>query len=104
MEIKFKTKCRFLTAQQNEEESFFIVGEQMMARTPKPLPLAPNKDALKIWTAAPTAQSVVMIYSSQILLFGAEFTQVYATHAGRGVKPDQHAVRIETKEGERSGN
>ena len=57
-----------------------------MARTPKPLPLAPNKDALKIWTAAPTAQSVVMIYSSQILLFGAEFTQVYATHAGRGVK------------------
>ena len=69
----------------------------MMARTPKPLPVVPNKDALKILTAAPTAQSVVMIYSSQILLFGAEFTQVYATHAGRGVKPDQHEIRIETK-------
>ena len=76
----------------------------MMARTPKPLPVVPNKDALKILTAAPTAQSVVMIYSSQILLFGAEFTQVCATHAGRGVKPDQHAIRIETKEGDRSGN
>ena len=37
-------------------------------------------------------------YSSQILLFGAEFTQVYAERAGRGVKPDQYAVRVETKE------
>jgi len=37
-------------------------------------------------------------YSSQILLFGAEFTQVYASHAGRGLKPAKYAVRIETKE------
>jgi membrane protein len=37
-------------------------------------------------------------YSSQILLFGAEFTQVYANRAGRGVAPDEHAVRLETKE------
>src|SRR5207248_4343109 len=35
-------------------------------------------------------------YSSQILLFGAEFTQVYADRAGGGVKPDEYAVRIET--------
>src|SRR5437764_5634555 len=40
-------------------------------------------------------------YSSQILLFGAEFTQVYADRAGGGVKPDEHAVRVETKESER---
>src|SRR6184192_1130733 len=40
-------------------------------------------------------------YSSQILLFGAEFTQVYADRAGGGVKPDEYAVRIETKETER---
>jgi membrane protein len=40
-------------------------------------------------------------YSSQILLFGAEFTQVYADRAGRGVRPDKYAVRIETKEVER---
>ena len=36
-------------------------------------------------------------YSAQILLFGAEFTQVYAEHAGRGAKPSEHAVRLETK-------
>ncbi|HEY3602374.1 MAG TPA: YihY/virulence factor BrkB family protein, partial [Chthoniobacterales bacterium] len=37
-------------------------------------------------------------YSSQILLFGAEFTQVYACQAGRGAKPDDRAMRVETKE------
>ena len=42
-------------------------------------------------------------YSSQILLFGAEFTQVYACQAGRGVEPDEHAIRLETKEIERPG-
>src|SRR5438552_3525140 len=36
-------------------------------------------------------------YSSQILLFGAEFTQVYACRAGRGIKPDEHAIRVESK-------
>jgi len=40
-------------------------------------------------------------YSSQILLFGAEFTQVYAERAGRGAKPDEYAVRVQTKEVER---
>jgi len=37
-------------------------------------------------------------YSSQILLFGAEFTQVYASRAGRALKPTKYAIRIETKE------
>jgi len=37
-------------------------------------------------------------YSSQILLFGAEFTQVYACRAGRGIKPGEHAIRVESKE------
>src|SRR5438874_1003064 len=37
-------------------------------------------------------------YSSQILLFGAEFTQVYATEFGARIKPDKFAVRIEHKE------
>jgi membrane protein len=40
-------------------------------------------------------------YSSQILLFGAEFTQVYAERAGRGAKPDEYAVRVQTKQVER---
>src|SRR5204862_2329163 len=41
-------------------------------------------------------------YSSQILLFGAEFTQVYAERAGRGAKPAKYAVRVEQKEIESS--
>lgn len=31
-------------------------------------------------------------YSSQILLFGAEFTQVYAKHTGMEIRPNQNAV------------
>jgi membrane protein len=37
-------------------------------------------------------------YSSQILLFGAEFTQVFANQAGRRVQPSKHAVVIEATE------
>ncbi|PYI89429.1 MAG: ribonuclease BN [Verrucomicrobia bacterium] len=37
-------------------------------------------------------------YSSQILLFGTEFTQVYASRAGRCIKPDEYAIRVENKE------
>jgi membrane protein len=37
-------------------------------------------------------------YSSQILLFGAEFTQVYSDRSGREVKPSEYAVRVQTKE------
>jgi membrane protein len=40
-------------------------------------------------------------YSSQILLFGAEFTQVYAARAGRELKPNEYAVRIVTQKFER---
>ena len=40
-------------------------------------------------------------YSSQILLFGAEFTQVYADRAGREVRPDEYAVPVQTKEAEK---
>jgi membrane protein len=37
-------------------------------------------------------------YSSQILLFGAEFTQVYADRCGAHITPDKYAVRVERKE------
>ena len=37
-------------------------------------------------------------YSSQILLFGAEFTQVYANEFGSRITPDKYAVRIERTE------
>jgi membrane protein len=37
-------------------------------------------------------------YSSQILIFGAEFTQVYASELGSPIEPNKHAVQIEQKE------
>ena len=37
-------------------------------------------------------------YSAQILLFGAEFTQVYADQLGHGVAPAADAVRVEQQE------
>jgi membrane protein len=37
-------------------------------------------------------------YSSQILLFGAEFTQVYSAKAGRAFKPSEYAVRVKRTE------
>jgi membrane protein len=36
-------------------------------------------------------------YSSQILLFGAEFTQVYASSSGREITPNKYAVAIHQK-------
>ena len=41
-------------------------------------------------------------YSSQILLFGAEFTQVYASEFGSPIKPDKYAVQIEHQEIEKN--
>ena len=37
-------------------------------------------------------------YSGQILLFGAEFTQVYATRYGSRVEPAEHAVKVEARQ------
>lgn len=37
-------------------------------------------------------------YSSQILLFGAEFTQVHAQQAGRKLEPSHYTVCLETRE------
>jgi membrane protein len=37
-------------------------------------------------------------YAAQILLFGAEFTQVYANTYGTRVEPQEHAVKIEIME------
>ncbi len=41
-------------------------------------------------------------YSSQILLFGAEFTQVYVREFGSPIKPDKYAVQIEQQEIEKT--
>jgi Virulence factor BrkB len=37
-------------------------------------------------------------YAAQIVLFGAEFTRVYAQERGRGIRPAKHAVRVDRKE------
>jgi membrane protein len=48
---------------------------------------------------------VWIYYSSMILLFGAEFTQVWASERGAGVQPDEDAVRvIEVRRQVRSGD
>ena len=36
-------------------------------------------------------------YSAQLLLFGAAFTQVYATRDGAEVEPSEHAMRVTVK-------
>ncbi len=41
---------------------------------------------------------VWVYYSAQILLFGAEFTQVYANEFGSHIEPEDHAVRVQKKE------
>jgi membrane protein len=40
---------------------------------------------------------VWVYYSAQIMLFGAEFTQVYANEFGSQIEPEAHAVRVEKK-------
>jgi len=39
-----------------------------------------------------------IFYSAQILLFGAEFTQVYGNTYGSQVKPQKHAIMVERRE------
>jgi len=34
-----------------------------------------------------------VFYSAQIVLFGGEFTQVYAKRRGEGIAPDEHAIK-----------
>jgi membrane protein len=34
-----------------------------------------------------------VFYSAQIVLFGGEFTQVYASAHGKGIEPAEHAQR-----------
>jgi membrane protein len=48
------------------------------------------------------ASSLVIImlwayYSSQIILFGAEFTRLYAMRFGSNILPDENGVRVITR-------
>ena len=74
-----------------------------------------GKYALAIYfaKAAPTsafgaAGSLVALllwiyYTSMILFFGAEFTQVYARAHGRWIEPDEHAVKVTEEERAKQG-
>jgi membrane protein len=74
--------------------AFFLLGKFLIG-------LYLGKSSLGITYG--TAASLVIIltwvyYSSVILYFGAEFTKVYALHAGEGIKPKQTAVFIVKQE------
>jgi hypothetical protein len=54
------------------------------------------------------AGSVVVLlmwvyYASLILLAGAEFTQVYAKTVGAGIRPSEHAERVDEEERNKQG-
>ncbi len=43
-----------------------------------------------------------LYYASLILLFGAEFTKVWAVEHGRRIEPEPGAVQVETQEREQT--
>ena len=61
--------------------------------------------ATQVFGAAGSFAAILLwiYYSSQILFFGAEFTQVYARHQGRGIEPDEHAVKVTEDERAQQG-
>jgi membrane protein len=52
--------------------------------------------ATQVFGAAGSFAAILLwiYYSAQILFLGAEFTQVYARHQGRGIEPSEHAVKV----------
>ena len=73
---------------------FFLIGKWALG-----LYLASGKAASAYGMAGSLITVLLWVYySSQILLFGAEFTQVYATEFGARIEPDKYAVQIEHKE------
>ena len=61
--------------------------------------------ATQVFGAAGSFAAILLwiYYSSQILFFGAEFTQVYARHQGRGIQPSEHAVKVTEDERAQQG-
>jgi membrane protein len=75
---------------------FFLVGKWALG-----LYLTSNSAASAFGAASSLITLLLWIYySSQILLFGAEFTQVYANRTGARIEPDDYAVCIEHREQE----
>jgi membrane protein len=73
---------------------FFLIGKWALG-----LYLGSGAAASVYGTASSLITLLLWIYySSQILLFGAEFTQVYANEFGSRITPDKYAVRFERTE------
>ncbi len=72
----------------------FIIGKWALA-----LYLSKGSAGTAYGVAGSLITTLVWVYySAQILLFGAEFTQVYANEFGSHIEPEPHAVRVEKKE------
>jgi membrane protein len=73
---------------------FFVIGKWVLG-----LYLGSGTAASAYGAASSLVTLLLWVYySSQILLFGAEFTQVYASEFGGPLEPRRYAVRIERKE------
>ena len=73
---------------------FFLIGKWALG-----LYLGSGTAASAYGTAGSLITLLLWVYySAQILLFGAELTQVYASEFGSPIEPDKHAVQIEQKE------
>jgi membrane protein len=89
-----KTKWRDMWIGAAMTSLFFLIGKWALG-----LYLGSGTAASAYGAASSLVTLLLWIYySSQILLFGAEFTQVYANKFGSPIEPDKHAVRIEQKE------
>jgi membrane protein len=68
-----------------------VLGKELLA-----LFLARNAFASMYGTAGSLLLLLLWVYySAQVLFLGAEFTQVWAEHRGRGILPETYAVRVE---------
>ena len=71
----------------------FIIGKQALS-----LYLGEGSAGSAYGAAGALITTLVWVYySAQILLFGAEFTQVYANEFGSHIEPEPHALRVEKK-------
>ena len=73
---------------------FFVIGKSLLG-----LYLASGAAGSAYGAATSLVTLLLWIfYSAQILLFGAEFTRIYADTFGSHLQPDKHAVRVERNE------
>jgi membrane protein len=73
----------------------FVIGKFLLS-----LYLGSSAAAGSAYGAASSLITLLLwiFYSAEILLFGAEFTKVYANIYGSHVEPEEHAVKVERKE------